>query len=101
MSLLALTGDHIAEDGCGNTATHTINISIGDDEAPTANCLNGLTVNLGNSGLATVFAETFDMSSSDNCSTDLQFSFTQNPRSDDFAIFDCDDEAEFDRHFRF
>ncbi|MEZ4955696.1 MAG: hypothetical protein R2825_19200 [Saprospiraceae bacterium] len=84
---------YFAEDGCGNGASHTIQISIGDDEAPMANCLNGLTVNLGNSGIATVFAETFDSGSSDNCSTDLQFSFTQNP-GDDFAIFDCDDEGQ-------
>ena len=84
---------YLAEDGCGNSATHSINISIGDDEAPTAYCLNGLIVGLGNSGQATVFAESLDDGSFDNCSTDLQFSFTQNP-ADNFAFFDCGEEGQ-------
>ncbi|MEO1258085.1 MAG: hypothetical protein AAFZ15_04785 [Bacteroidota bacterium] len=84
---------YLAEDGCGNSVTHSISISIGDDEAPTAYCLNGLIVGLDNSGQATVFAESLDDGSFDNCSSDLQFSFTPNP-NDDFAFFDCDDEGQ-------
>ena len=81
---------YYAEDGCGNLATYTILVSVGDDEAPTAYCLNGLTVGLGSSTQATVYAETFDNGSFDNCSSNLQFSFTQNP-GDEWAIFDCSD----------
>ena len=69
---------YFVEDGCGNTATHTFTVSIGDDEAPTAYCLNGLTVNLGSNAQATVNAASLDAGSSDNCSTNLQFSFSQN-----------------------
>ena len=81
---------YFAEDGCGNSATHTIHVSVGDDEAPSAYCLNGLTVNLGSTSQATVYAETFDSGSFDNCSSSLQFSFTQNP-GDEWAIFNCSD----------
>ena len=86
---------YTAFDGCGNTATHTITVSIGDDKAPTAVCLNGLTVSLGTAGQVNVFAQSFDDGSFDNCSTDLQFSFSQNP-DDETAIFDCSNQGQND-----
>ncbi len=86
---------YLASDGCGNSATHSITISIGDDKAPTAQCVNGLTVSLGSNGQINVFAESFDDGSFDNCSTDLQFSFTQNPNNNTL-LFDCNDQGQND-----
>lgn len=84
---------YLVEDGCGNTATHTFTVSIGDDEAPTAYCLNGLTVNLGSGGQAMVYASSLDAGSFDNCSTDLQFSFSQNSNEEMMEVT-CANEGQ-------
>ncbi len=84
---------YTANDGCGNSANHSITISVGDDLPPTALCLNGLTVQLDANGEAMVLATTFDNGSYDNCSPDLVFSFSPNP-ADGTNIFTCDDVGQ-------
>jgi hypothetical protein len=70
---------YTASDGCGNTSTHNFTIEVMDDNAPTALCLNGLTVDLNPSAEYTVSAPSLNLASFDNCTdaSALQYSFSQ------------------------
>jgi HYR domain len=68
-------------DGCGNQATHTFKVFVRDLKPPTPVCLNGLSVNLMNSGMVVLWATDFNAgSSTDNCTPQnlLKYSFTPN-----------------------
>lgn len=57
-----------AFDGCGNQAVHTFKVFVKDLKAPTPVCLNGLSINLMQSGMAVIWASDFSAgSSNDNC----------------------------------
>ena len=61
---------YTATDACGNTAQCTINVNIVDNTPPTPICEDGISVSLLPSGVARVFANTFDEGSFDNCGVD-------------------------------
>ncbi len=59
-----------AEDECGNITQFTLKVLVKDIVAPVAICDEITDVNLSIDGIATVFAETFDDGSHDNCCLD-------------------------------
>lgn len=67
-----------AQDGCGNTATQSVNITVVDSLAPNAICLSGLSLSIGIDGTAELLPSMLDAGSSDNCTAahDLVFSVT-------------------------
>jgi hypothetical protein len=86
-------GTYIAEyavsDNCGNTSYDQISITVEDCKAPTPVCQE-LIVEMMQTGMVPVSAEMLDASSFDNCSGELQFSFSSDV-NDTEIIFDCDD----------
>ena len=54
-------------DACGNSASCTTKLAVVDDDAPTVVCDALTVVSLNSNGTATVFAQTFDDGSYDNC----------------------------------
>ncbi len=57
-------------DACGNTGSIVVQLTVGDNQTPTAVCDELTDVNLTSNGEAIVFAETFDDGSHDNCCLD-------------------------------
>lgn len=65
---------YTATDLCGNTSEPCIlQITITDEEEPSAVCEETTIVSIPSSGVAVVMAETFDDGSSDNCAEELFF----------------------------
>jgi hypothetical protein len=60
-------------DFCGNTQSCTTTLNVVDQEAPTAVCEETTTVSLSNNGQGTIFSESFDDGSNDNCAQQLFF----------------------------
>jgi len=82
---------YTATDACGNSSTCTINVNIIDDTPPTPVCEDGINVSLLPTGLARVFASTFDEGSFDNCGLDrFEVSRDSEPFGD-FIELSCDD----------
>ncbi len=61
---------YVATDACGNTSELTVELTVVDDITPTPVCDEITQVAIGADGEATVFAETFDDGSNDNCGID-------------------------------
>ncbi len=61
---------YVATDDCGNTSELTVQLTVVDDVTPTPVCDEITQVAIGGDGVATVFAETFDDGSNDNCGID-------------------------------
>ena len=57
-------------DACGNTGSITVQMTVVDNQTPTAICDEITDVNLASNGEAVVFANTFDDGSHDNCCLD-------------------------------
>ena len=83
---------YIVSDGCGNSSSCAIDITVVDDKKPTPYCKNGLTIEIMNSlpPMVEVWASDFDVASFDNCSTNLQFSFSPDTDSTSMVL-NCDD----------
>lgn len=80
-----------AVDECGNESVCKINVTVEDDDPPTAICDNQIDITLQSDGTALVFAETFDNGSHDNCGIDY-FSVSRDGLPfDEFVYFDCED----------
>ncbi|MGE5355852.1 MAG: T9SS type A sorting domain-containing protein [Deltaproteobacteria bacterium] len=87
-------------DGCGNSATCTRIVRVKDSKPPTPVCIHKLTTSLGNMGMVTLKARTFNRASTDNCTpsnlgecgcgTMLRFSFSPNNVNDTLRTFNCD-----------
>ncbi len=57
-----------AVDPCGNTSTHTVTVTVLDNETPTAACKTGpLPITLNSSGIAAITPATVNNGSNDNC----------------------------------
>lgn len=65
----------IASDGCGNESVCEYQFVVKDCKAPTIVCLNGLTGNLMQTGMITLYASDFLLHAEDNCTPedDLEF----------------------------
>ncbi len=82
---------YTGKDGCNNTSSCQITVTVTDSKKPTAICDNQVWAFLEEDGTALIFAETFDNGSYDNCAIDhLQVSRSGEP-FDDFVSFDCSD----------
>jgi len=71
---------YIATDGCGNTTTKDVVITVRDAKQPTPICIDGLAITIkagtnGNSAGVEIWAKDLDAKSFDNCTpdSDLQF----------------------------
>ncbi len=84
------TATYHVSDGCGNTATCTINILVKDDKKPTPYCKNGLIIELMQTGMVSIWASDFNAGSFDNCPGVVKLSFSPDI-NDTGATFDCDD----------
>jgi len=92
------------EDGCGNQATCTQIINVRDAKKPTPYCLSDITtVVMPTTGMIAIWANDFDLGSTDNCTDqeDLVFTFgTLQPNGSvtntgsGSMTFDCDDVNE-------
>jgi hypothetical protein len=61
---------YVATDACGNETSIVVQVTVKDNTTPAAVC-NGVTaVSLTTNGLATVFAQTFNAGTTDNCCID-------------------------------
>ncbi len=56
------------EDNCGNNATCNTTLTVIDDDSPTVICDEFTVTTLNNTGIAIIFANTFDDGTYDNCS---------------------------------
>lgn len=56
-----------ATDGCGNSSTGQILVTVADQIPPSPICKSGLTISLNNDGMASLAAPVFDGGSYDNC----------------------------------
>lgn len=68
-----------ASDGCGNFAQKTLKIVVQDLLAPTAVCINGLSVNIGQGGAAILSPTLFNGNSTDNCTPQDSLTFSIDP----------------------
>lgn len=87
------TVEYVAEDGCGNSDTYSVNVTFVDAKKPTPVCINGLSIEIMVTGQVVLWASDFESGSSyDNCSAyeDLEFSFSPNV-ADKNVVFTCDD----------
>ncbi len=79
------------EDQCGNSSTCSYVFTVKDCKKPTPYCNNGIiTVLMENSNNVTIWAKDFNLGSSDNCTGELKYSFTQNV-ADSFKTYTCAD----------
>ncbi len=77
---------YTVNDGCGNSSSCAISISVSDEKPPAMYCINGLVVELMpvdtngdgffDTGMIEIWASDFDAGSHDNCSADVAISFS-------------------------
>ncbi|MBK8490848.1 MAG: T9SS type A sorting domain-containing protein [Saprospirales bacterium] len=76
-------------DNCGNTGYQTITVVVEDCKKPTAYCVNGLVIEIMQTGMVEAWASDFDAGSYDNCGP-VQLSFSPDV-NDINHIYTCDD----------
>ncbi len=83
-----------ANDGCGNSASCSATLTIRDCKAPSAACNPGISVPLmpGTPPMVPVNASQLNAGSTDNCTSNLIFSFTPDPTTTS-QVFTCDNEG--------
>ena len=89
-------GDHtlkvVASDSCANASEVLVTVSIEDQITPTAICDELTQVALTSDGTATVFAETFDNGSYDNCCLEsIEVRRMEDTIFTETVLFDCED----------
>ena len=85
------TVHYAATDGCNNSSTCQITVTVKDEKKPTALCESLVNVNLEEDGTVIVFAQTFDKGSHDNCGISQYLVSLNDGPFDDFVSFDCAD----------
>ncbi len=86
ISLGIYTITYTVSDGCGNQSTCAFTLTVVDDDAPAVICDEFTVVSLQPDGYVTIFAQTFDDGSYDNCCLD----FFEARRMDDGCGFGTD-----------
>ncbi len=85
----AHTVTYTAKDGCNNTSTCTMTVTVKDEIKPVALCESSVQANLLADGTTLIYAETFNNGSYDNCAIgQMQVSYGGQP-FDTFVSFDC------------
>ncbi|MCB9296373.1 MAG: HYR domain-containing protein [Lewinellaceae bacterium] len=97
------TMTYVAKDGCLNTSSCSVNVSVVDATPPGVVCLNGVSFPLMANGEGMLWASDLERgSSSDNCTAydNLEFRLglqpapgQTTPPDDDFLTFTCDDRG--------
>ncbi|MBK8562388.1 MAG: HYR domain-containing protein [Saprospiraceae bacterium] len=83
------TVTYTARDGCNNTSTCTMTVTVKDEVKPVALCESTVQANLLADGTTLIYAETFNNGSYDNCTIgNLEVSYGGQP-FDTFVSFDC------------
>lgn len=83
------TVTYTATDGCNNSSTCTMSVTVKDEVKPVALCESQVIANLLNDGTTIIFAATFDNGSYDNCGIDhMEVSYGGQP-FDTFVSFEC------------
>ncbi|MEM1217802.1 MAG: T9SS type A sorting domain-containing protein [Bacteroidota bacterium] len=77
-------------DECGNTSYDEITITVEDCKKPTPYCVNGLVIEIMQTGMVDIWAEDFDAGSFDNCPGAVQLSFSADVTNTSI-IYTCDD----------
>jgi hypothetical protein len=77
-------------DNCGNTSFDNVTVTVEDCKLPTPYCLNGLVVEIMQTGMIEVWASDLNLGSFDNCPGDLIFSFSPDV-NDSGVLYTCDD----------
>ncbi len=69
-----------AYDGCGNSSSATMKITVIDDEPPVPACIKGLSIPLNSDGIATITLNMIEVGTSDNCTpkSSIQFELFPN-----------------------
>jgi hypothetical protein len=80
-------------DDCGNISYDNIIVTVKDCKLPTPYCVDGLVIEIMQTGMIDIWAVDFDAGSFDNCPGDLQLSFSADV-NDDQRIYTCDDLGE-------
>lgn len=83
----------IVADGCGNESVCEYEFVVKDCKSPTIVCLNGLTGNLMQTGMITVFASDFLLHAEDNCTPDDDLLFALRKCGDGGTGFPLDDNG--------
>jgi hypothetical protein len=76
-------------DNCGNTRFQAVTVVVEDCKKPTPYCVNGLIIEIMQTGMIDVWAADFDAGSFDNCGP-VKLSFSPNVNDID-RIYDCGD----------
>jgi hypothetical protein len=84
------TATYEVTDNCGNTSYDEITITVEDCKKPTPYCVNGLVIEIMQTGMVDIWAVDFDAGSFDNCPGDLKLSFSPDV-NDIQRIYTCDD----------
>ncbi|MBK7939742.1 MAG: HYR domain-containing protein [Lewinellaceae bacterium] len=79
----------IISDGCGNETVCEYNFVVKDCKAPTVVCINGLSVNIMQSGSVMIFTSDFLLHANDNCTPEDMLVFGMR-RSNDGTTFPVD-----------
>lgn len=84
-----------ATDNCGNTSNCQIELSVIDCKKPSPKCKNGLIVELMDNDPPSIeiWASDFDDGSTDNCSSNVNFSFSSDI-NDRFITYECGDVGQ-------
>jgi hypothetical protein len=80
-------------DECGNISYDDIIVTVKDCKLPTPYCVDGLVIEIMQTGMIDVWAADFDAGSFDNCPGDLVLSFSADT-TDTQRIYECDDLGE-------
>jgi hypothetical protein len=80
-------------DDCGNISYDDIIVTVKDCKLPTPYCVDGLVIEIMQTGMIDIWAVDFDAGSFDNCPGDLKLSFSPDV-NDDVRIYTCDDLGE-------
>lgn len=68
-----------AYDGCGNSSTKTMKITVVDDEPPVPACIKGLSIPLNSDGIAVVTLNMIEVGTFDNCTPKSSLKFNLFP----------------------
>jgi hypothetical protein len=70
-----------AYDGCGNSTSASMKITVVDDEPPIPACIKGLSIPLNSDGIATVTLNMIEIGTTDNCTPKSSIKFDLFPTS--------------------
>ncbi len=82
--------DYAVTDNCGNTSYDQIVVTVVDCKKPTPYCVEGLVIEIMQTGMVEIWASDFDAGSYDNCPGDLKVSLSPDV-TDVSRTYTCDD----------